>query len=366
MKFRVRLPTVWRLIDWWLYLIPTLLIGIGIAMITSLTYGGPRIDLAINQAIYAGLGFVAMVFFTRFDYRNWRTLAFYAYATIMGLLIAVDLVGVTVFGAQRWLAVGNFQLQPSELAKLGMVIVLARFFADRDTLHGRDYFKLLGLVSLPAILVLRQPDLGTTMILALTSFGLCLAGGVPRRVLAGVLGIGAVTLPIVWQFLADYQRSRILTFLHPAADPYGAGYNVLQALIAVGSGGLFGQGLGQGSQSQLQFLPVAHTDFIFAVVAEATGMIGSSILIGLLVLLCFRIVRVARQAKDQFGFLLGVGIALLILSQMAINIGMNIGLAPVTGIPLPFVSHGGTALITNFIAIGILQSIMLRHKKITF
>lgn len=366
MKFRMRISSLWRLVDWWLYLVPVLLAGIGVAMITSLTYGGPRVTLATNQGIYALIGVLAMIVCTRFDYRNWRTLAPYVFGMVILLLIGVELFGVTVFGAQRWLAFGSFQLQPSELAKLALIIMLARFFADRETLRARDYFVLFGLILLPMGLVLRQPDLGTTMILALTGFGLMSAGGVPRRIMASLVGMGLLSLPILWQFLADYQRSRIMTFLNPSADPYGAGYNVLQALIAVGSGGLSGQGLGQGSQSQLQFLPVAHTDFIFAVIAEATGLVGSLVVIGLFVLLLMRVLRVARHSKDQYGFLLGTGVALLLITQMAIHIGMNIGLAPVTGIPLPFVSHGGTALITNFIAVGILQSVMLRHKKITF
>lgn len=368
MKFRLRLPLFWRWsVDWWLSLIPILLVGIGIAMIASLTYGTSKITLATNQAIYAGLGLAVMILVSRFDYRNWRALAPYFYTLTLLLLLAVERFGVVIFGARRWLAIGGFfNLQPSELAKLALVIVLAKFFTDREELATWDYLRLALLTTLPIGLILTQPDLGTAMILVFISFGLYLVGGVSRKVILGLVGVGLAALPIIWQFLADYQKQRVLTFVNPAADPYGAGYNVLQALIAVGSGGLTGQGLGQGSQSQQEFLPVAHTDFIFAGIAEATGLVGSLALIALLTFLILRIIRVAQVARDVFGYYLAVGIAVLFLSQIAINIAMNLALAPVTGIPLPFVSHGGTALITNFIAIGILQSIMLRHKKITF
>jgi rod shape determining protein RodA len=336
-------------------------------MITSLTYGTSRISLAINQSIYAGIGILVMLLVSRFDYRNWRGFAGYFYVLVLILLLAVERFGVEILGARRWLDIGGFfNLQPSELAKLALAIILAKFFADRDELQTRDYLQLGGLVVLPIGLILIQPDLGTAVILSLVAFGLFVVGGVSRKALLGLIGIGLASLPIAWQFLADYQKQRVLTFLNPEADPYGAGYNVLQALIAVGSGGLFGQGLGQGSQSQQEFLPVAHTDFIFASVAEATGLVGSLVLIGLLTFLILRVIRVAQVARDDFGYYLAVGIAVLFLAHTTINIAMNLALAPVTGIPLPFVSHGGTALITNFIAIGILQSIMLRHKKITF
>lgn len=366
MKLRLRNPFSDRPFDVWLYLLPILLSGISVALIASLTYGSARISLAVNQGIYAGVGILLMLILTRIDYRNWRGLAPVLYVGIVGLLVAVAQFGVTIFGAKRWLAIGGFQLQPSELAKLGLIIMLARFFADRETLRARDYVWLLILIGLPVGLVMRQPDLGTAIVLAAISFVLLIAGGVPKKVIGGLVGVGLVAAPFGWALLADYQRQRLLTFLNPEADPYGAGYNVTQALIAVGSGGMFGQGFGQGSQSQLQFLPVAHTDFIFATVGEATGFIGSMALLILEALLMFRVIRVAQHSRDQFGYLVGVGLATLLLVQTTINVAMNLGLAPVTGIPLPFISHGGTALMTYFIAIGILQSVMLRHKKIAF
>lgn len=361
-----RLVEASRTIDWWLYLVPLLLVGFGVAVIASLTYGTPQISLAISQGVYAVIGLALMLVVSRIDYRTWRSLAPGIYGIVILLLVSVAALGSTILGAKRWLSFGSFQLQPSELVKLALIFLLARFFADREQLTLADYGRLALLIGIPVGLVMLQPDLGTAMILLIISFGLFIAGGVPRRVLAGLVAAGLIFAPIAWQFLAGYQRQRILTFLHPAVDPYGAGYNILQALIAVGSGGMFGQGLGQGSQSQLQFLPVAQTDFIFSGIAEATGLVGSLLLIALLCLLVFRIVRVAQYSKDQFGFLLAFGFALLILAQSVINIGMNLSLAPVTGIPLPFVSHGGSALIMDFIGIGLMQSIYRRHKKISF
>lgn len=365
MRLRINFGVFSR-IDLWLYLLPLLLAAIGIALVTGLFYGTPRIALAVGQGIYAGIGVVLMVIISRIDYRNWRGLAPLLYSFVILLLIAVDRLGVTIFGAKRWLPIGNFQLQPAEILKLGLVLLMARLLADREQFGWRDYLFWLVILGLPTFFILRQPDLGTTIILFLAFASVVMGSRVSRRVIAIAAGLAVLALPIVWQFLADYQRTRILTFLNPASDPYGSGYNVLQALIAVGAGGLFGAGLGQGSQSQLQFIPVAHTDFIFAALAEETGLLGAGILLFLLFFLIFRVIRVARLAKDEFGYLVSIGVATLLLGQTFINVGMNLALMPVTGIPLPFVSHGGTALIINFIAIGIVQSIFWRHKKITF
>ena len=366
MKLVFRVPAFVQLLDWWLYFIPLVLVGISVAMIGSLYYGTPKFSLATGQALYAVIGLTAAILLTRIDYRTWRSVTNYFYVGILLLLIAVDRFGLVIFGAKRWLILGGFQLQPSELAKLVLILTLARFFVERDRLALKQYVWLVILIALPILLVLSQPDLGTAIILSLVSLAMLIVGGVPKRMIIGVIAIGLMALPVGWHFLADYQKNRVMTFINPAADPYGSGYNVLQALIAVGAGGLYGAGLGQGTQTQNQFLPVAHTDFIFASIAEATGFLGSLVLIGLLAFLIYRTIRVAQQSKDQFGYLVAVGIAVLFLSQMTINIAMNMSIAPVTGIPLPFVSHGGTALITNFMAIGILQSIMVRHKRITF
>ena len=202
-----------------------------------------------------------------------------------------------------------------------------------------------------------------SVILVIFVFILLLAAKLPRRYWAVLLVVVAVTGPLVVANLQDYQRARIQTFLQPTKDPYGTGYNVLQSIIAVGNGGMWGQGIGQGTQSQLEFLPIAHTDFIFAGIAEATGFFGSSIVVLLLAMLCVRALFIAHRVRDSFGFYFAVGIAALWLIQFSVNIAMNIGLVPVTGIPLPFVSHGGTALVVNCAALGLLQSIAIRNHQ---
>lgn len=218
-------------------------------------------------------------------------------------------------------------------------------------------------VAVPVLLVLNQPDLGTAGVLILTTLLLLAVAKLPRGHWLFLSAITLVSLPVVYFRLEPYQLERIQTFLSPQADPYGAGYNVLQSLIAVGNGGLFGQGIGQGSQSQLDFLPVVHTDFIFAGIAEATGFLGSSFVILIFALLIARAFWIARSAPDRFGLMIAMGLGSLWLVQFAINVGMNLGLAPVTGIPLPFVSHGGTALITNCAALGVLESIAIRTRE---
>jgi rod shape determining protein RodA len=221
-------------------------------------------------------------------------------------------------------------------------------------------------VALPVILILREPDLGSASVILFVSLILILLAKVPRIVL--VVGVILVLIggPIGYKFIAPYQRDRITNFLNPNADPTGTGYNVLQSKIAIGSGGLTGQGLGEGSQSQLNFLPVAHTDFIFAGTAEATGLIGSVVLLGLLLVIIVRGIMIARLSQDLFGMYLSIGIVSLYLYQMFINAGGNLGLVPVTGIPFPFVSSGGTSIIVAMIGVGLLQSIYIRYKKIRF
>jgi len=218
------------------------------------------------------------------------------------------------------------------------------------------------LVGAPLFLVAKQPDLGTTIVVVTIFLSLFFFWPISRRVKIGAVVVLLALLPLSWTLLQDYQQNRIYTFINPGRDPYGAGYNVIQSLIAVGSGGLTGRGLGNGPQSQLNFLPVAHTDFIFAGWAEATGFVGAMGLLLALAFLNWRIYRIASVAKDAYGRYLAIGFGAMISVQIAVNIGMNLGLAPVTGIPLPFVSHGGTALVVDFIMLGVMQSIYIRHR----
>ena len=356
-----------KTIDWILYLVPVLLMAAGLAVIYSLTYFNDKISLFYGQLTYTLIALIIMVVLTFWDYRNLRGLAIYLYLLGVILLILILYFGKSAFGATRWLDLGFFQLQPSELMKLFIVIVLARYFADiYGEIKPQHIFIALILTIISAYLILMQPDLGTVSVLSVGALSVLFFAKLTKKQIISLILLIIMALPLIWFNLKPYQKERVYTFLNPSSDVYGSGYNVLQSTITIGSGGLFGKGLGHGPQSQLNFLPVAHTDFIFAGVAEASGLIGSMVLIILFLILIFRIINIARISKDNFGMLLAVGFGAVIFFQMAVNIGMNLGLTPVTGVPLPFVSHGGTSLIMNAAIIGILQSIYLRHKKITF
>lgn len=360
---KVRLP--WG-IDWTLYILPFLLSTFGVVVIFSVTYSTKPL-LMISQIIYILLGSAVAILLTFFDYRNLRSFSLFLYLIIIILLILVLLFGDRTFGAARWIDLKVFQLQPSEIGKLIIILVLSRIFAENyKDFRWRHLFLVFGIVGLPMILILRQPDFGTAMVILWGLLILLFFSNIKKIILVGIIAGLILALPIGWHFLKPYQKQRIYTFINPSADPYGSGYNVTQAKITVGSGGLLGQGIGQGTQIQLNFLPVAHSDFIFASTAEAVGFAGSTSLIILLLFLIFRVLNVARISKDLFGFYFAVGWGMILLFQVLVNIGMNLGIMPVTGIPLPFVSYGGSAMLTNMAAIGILQSIYLRHRKITF
>lgn len=353
-------------IDWTLFLTPVLLSIFGVVIIFSVTYA-TRPLFVISQIVYIILGLVVAFFLTFFDYRNLRSFALFLYLAVIALLVLVLIFGDRTFGATRWIDFKFFQLQPSELAKLIITLMLARIFAENQKDFNWRHLFLVGLiVGLPVILVLKQPDFGTAMVIFWGLLCLLFFSNIKRIILVGVLVGLILSVPVGWHFLQLYQKQRIYTFLDPSSDPYGTGYNAAQAKITVGSGGLFGQGIGQGTQIQLNFLPVAHTDFIFASTAEAVGFVGSSFLIILLFFLVFRILNIARKSKDLFGFYFATSWGMILLFQIFINVGMNLGIMPVTGIPLPFVSYGGSSMLTNMAAIGILQSIYLRHRKITF
>ena len=362
MKLKFKLPFG---IDWSLFLLPLLLTCLGVAVIFSITYG-QQTYLALDQGIYFLFGVVIAIALTFLDYRSLKGLYLVLYLIGLGLLLLVLFLGTKNFGATRWINLYIFQLQPSELFKVIILIVMAKLFADWEKVTVSRIILILFLVALPIILIFRQPDLGTASVIFIELITILFLSPLKKVYLIIALGLILAFSPLGWHFLKTYQKNRIVSFINPSADPRGAGYNVSQAKITVGSGGLWGMGLGKGTQSQLNFLPVAYSDFIFAGTAEATGFIGSTFLIVLLIILVFRVVNVAKVAKDSFGMYFAGGFAGILLFQILVNIGMNLGIMPVTGIPLPFVSYGGTAMITNMAAIGILQSIYLRHKKITF
>ncbi len=356
-----------RHFDWVLLSAVALLLVVSTAVIFSTTFdssGGAK-D-AVQQFLFAVTGFTLVAIIGVSDYRVFRRVAGALYVAMIGSLLLVKFIGATALGATRWINLGFFQFQPSEFAKIVMVIVLAKIFADHQK-HldsPKTFLVSIGYVVPPVLLVASQPDLGTALVIMATWLGMSIAAGLPKRFFAYLFGTLVALLPIAWNFLFhDYQRNRVLTFLDPARDPLGAGYNVKQAQIAVGSGGLWGRALGQGTQSQLNFLPVQHTDFIFAVLAEELGFVGSAFVVLLLAIVAFRALVIAQRARDVFGFQLAIGIMTIVLFQTLINAGMNMGIMPVTGIPLPFVSYGGSSILMLLFAVGILMSIASRRER---
>lgn len=360
---RVRL----RDFDWILLIITIILVVYGIIVIYSTATAQVISGITKNQIIFASIGFMLFVVFILINYRSFKVGSIYLYIITLILLCLVLILGRQTMGAVRWLDIGFFRLQPSEFAKLFLVIILAKFFSSRQEQGGIKLLILSGLYTVvPVILVMLQPDLGTALVFISIWLSMVFISNINKIYVLVLAGIGVLMTPIAWHFLHDYQRKRILTFLNPQADPLGSGYNVIQSMIASGSGRIFGRGLGYGYQSQLKFLPIQHTDFIFAVLAEALGLVGAFVLLVLFFILLLRILKIASQASDDFGMFLSIGVFTMILFQVLINIGMNIGIMPVTGIPLPLISAGGSSLITTLVALGIVESIAIRRRKIIF
>jgi rod shape determining protein RodA len=283
------------------------------------------------------------------------------------LLGAVLVVGRTSLGAQRWISLGPLgQFQPSEIAKLVIVITLAKHLTDRPGPYQSvwDLVPFLGHVAVPMLLIFKQPDLGTALVYGAIFIGMLYASGARRRDLA-TLGAGAVILiPILWRFLKEYQRRRLLAFVHPSLDPLGSGYGIIQSKIAVGSGLEWGKGLFAGTQGVLRFVPEHHTDFIFSVIGEELGFVGAMVLLGLFLVWVYRGLRIAAVARDRFGALAAVGIVSMVSFHVFVNIGMTVGIMPITGIPLPFISYGGSALMTMVWATALLVNIGVRHQRV--
>ncbi|HSS60549.1 MAG TPA: rod shape-determining protein RodA [Candidatus Limnocylindrales bacterium] len=319
-----------------------------------------------RQIVWVILGGAVYAAMAAYDYRRLRALAPALYVVMLVALAAVHLVGHSALGARRWLSVAGFPLEPSELAKLLLLVVLAAYLSRGAQVSWRSFAGGLGLVAAPAALVLTQPDLGTTLVLVAVAGGtLFLAGARPAQ-LATIVTAGVVAVPLLPHLLHGYQRRRLEIFLDPSQDPLGAGYNLLQARIAVGSGGLFGQGWLHGLQGQLGFVPERATDFVFASFAEEFGLLGSLVLLVLFGTLLLRLLRSATQASDRFGELLCGGVFCMVLVQVVENVGMNVGLLPIAGIPLPLISYGGSATITTLAALGLVQSVTLRRKTVTY
>ncbi len=353
--------------NWELIALTLMLFGIGVANLYSAS--GTRIDEGIavssfyrKQFIWGTAGIGCMLAAMLFDYRHLKSMAWPVFILTVLLLAMVPFFGVTVYGAQRWLSLGFFNLQPSELAKISTLIIAARLLAEEGTPLGWiELSKTMGICLIPALLIVRQPDLGTTLNLLLNVGGVVLFRGIAAYVLKPCLASIPLLAPLGWFLLHDYQKQRILTFIDPTNDPLGAGYHIIQSQIAIGSGELWGKGFLGGTQSQLRFLPEKHTDFAVAVLGEEWGFVGNLLLLGIFCLFLLSICKSARQAKDRFGSLLCAGVFFYFFWQILINMGMVVGLMPVVGIPLPFISYGGSATIVNFCLVGLVLNVSMRR-----
>jgi rod shape determining protein RodA len=363
----------WKNFDWILFGVTIVLVALGLLVIWSTSFKATKLagsSDVLHQAIFVVAGLVAFFFAARTDYRTWSKLTPWLYGLMLGLLVIVLVFSRAVLGAQRWINFGFFQFQPSEFAKLILIVVLAKFFAEHyDQLQRPKYLLMsLAYLVLPMALVMKQPDLGTALVLVAIWLAMAAVSRVRKLHLAILGGIGLILLPFGMRLLKPFQRARLESFINPTGDPLHTGYNAVQSTITVGSGQILGRGLAAGSQSQLNFLPplAQHTDFIFAVLNEKLGFVGGALLLLLFGVLLFRGVKIAYTAQDRFGMFLATGIVAMILFHVFINAGMNMGIAPVTGIPLPFVSYGGTSLIIGMVAIGLLESVAVRRKKLQF
>ncbi len=352
-------------LDWVLLAAVLGLVTLGVMLVWSATDDRAYLSKQLVNVVI-GLGLLAVVAVT--DHRWVRILTPVAYLAALVGLALVLLIGSTVNGSRSWLDIGGLSLQPSELAKLAVVVGMALFVAERSEGRWRhqpnlgDVLGMLAIAGLPGVLILLQPDLGTMLVLSATVFGVLAAAGVTRRWLGLLVagGVIAALAAVAGGVLKPYQLDRFLAFTNPDLDPRGAGYNTEQARIAVGNGGLFGQGLFHGSQTRAGFVPEQHTDFVFTVAGEELGLVGAGLLIALLCLVVWRALRIAAASEDVFGRVAAAGIACWIGFQAFQNIGMCLGIMPVTGVPLPFVSYGGSSLFATMLAVGLLQNLHLR------
>ena len=332
------------------------------------TAGGDHYWFVQKQGAFVILNVLFAIFLMNFDYKALQSYGKNLYIFNAVMLLLVMLIGQTALGAQRWIQLGPITLQPSEFSKIIMIIALAAVLEDRvgklNTLN--DILPVVAYVALPFFLVLKQPDLGTSLVFIAILLGMLFVAGVNLRILTAFFAAGVAMSPLLWLFLKDYQKMRLKVFLDPSVDPLGSGYHIIQSKIAIGSGLIFGKGLFGGPQSQLNFLPENHTDFIFAVVGEELGFVGAAILLALYLVVLWRGVKIAQEASDTFGQLLAVGITSMLAFHVLVNVGMTTGIMPVTGIPLPLMSYGVSSLTTNLLAITILLNIHMRKAKFVF
>ena len=375
----------WRHFDFWLLGAVALLTLFGITMIRSAIAGNTELveaNTVLKQIIFASGGLVIMVITAIIDYRYWSALSGLLYLLTAGTLAVLFLFGGALFGSARWFRLGPILIQPSEIAKITIILILAKFFKENIHRIKNPVTILKSLLVTFGVMVwiILQPDLSTSIVILVLWFALLWASGLEIKQLLIAAGAGLTALMVSFPLMLlnydpnsagglikTYQLERIINFLFPDEEAsFGAIYNVQQALISIGSGGWLGEGYGSGSQVQLRFLKVRHSDFIFSALSEEFGLVGAVTVITILVFIIWRCLRAARIASDTFGALIAYGVATLITLQTIVNIGMNLRLLPVTGLTLPFVSYGGSSLITMFIGIGLVESILLRHKELEF
>ncbi len=356
----------WRNFDFFLLGAVLFLVIFGLIMIRSTIAGNIELANYVNrQATFFGIGMVVLIGVTILDYHYWKSLSRLMYVFILAFLGIILLIGTTSFGAQRWLEVGLVNIQPAEIAKIVVILVLAHYFSHNQNKPKNIRWMLISLILVAGIIVpiFLQPNLSTTILLAVIWFSMLWISGLPTKyvILFSVAGIvmGLVAFP----FLEPYQQERILTFINPDVDArHGNTYNVEQALITIGSGGLLGQGYNSGTQVQLRFLKVRSTDYIFSAIAEEFGFVGTIFIMAILVFVIIRCLRAARLATDMYGAMIAYGFATLIGFQTMVNIGVNLRVIPVTGQTLPFISYGGSSLLSLMLGIGLIQSVLLHRK----
>lgn len=323
---------------------------------------GMGFDLALRQAAWLSVSVVAMLLVMVIGHRKLLEGAYPLYGLMLLLLLLTDLLAPKVKGAQSWLGFGGIRFQPSEFAKIAIILMMSKFLSRYPPLDLKTFAAGLGVISLPVLLVLIQPDAGSALVYLVISFGMLLAAGTPLKYLGYIVGSGLAAVPVLFMFvLKEYQKNRILVFIDPMRDPLGAGYNVIQSRIAVGSGGFSGKGYMLGTQSKLKFLPEPHTDFIFSVFSEEFGFAGNLLLIFLFAVLLFRVILTGIRSRDRRCKILVAGVGSWLWFQMFESMGMSIGLTPVTGLPLPFLSYGGSSLLATFIALGLVASVYIEE-----
>ncbi len=349
--------------DWPLLAVALIICALGVLQIYSATHDTRWQDAWWKQIIWIAIAMGLMWIASSIDYHTLLAQVPLMYGLSIGSLIAVLAVGRLVFGSRRWIHILGFNFQISEFVKLVIILMVAKYLSElkSDRVRARDLLKLGGLVGIPVALVMYQPDLGTGLTyLPILAAGILIAG-IRWHYLAAIAVVGALALPVGWLFLKDYQRTRLVTFVEPSRDPRGAGYQVIQSKIAVGDGGMWGRGVTRGTQTQLRFLPVPHTDFIFSAFAEEHGFVGVVVVLGLYFLLLMQIVQNAQMAPDRSGMYICMGVATLLLFHLLVNVGMVVGRMPVTGIPLPLMSSGGSNMFSVFMMLGLVNNVRLRR-----